>query len=62
MATTNWDLKETELKNGKIDLIWNGYSITKERQAKVAFTNPYMKNGTSSCDQKIIGYYIALRV
>lgn len=40
----NWDLKETELKNGKIDLIWNGYSITKERQAKVAFTNPYMKN------------------
>lgn len=40
----NWDLKETELKNGKIDLIWNGYSITKERQDKVAFTNPYMKN------------------
>ncbi|KHD46745.1 amino acid ABC transporter substrate-binding protein [Streptococcus hongkongensis] len=40
----NWDLKETELKNGKIDMIWNGYSITKERQAKVAFSNPYMKN------------------
>ncbi|MGT2934714.1 amino acid ABC transporter substrate-binding protein [Streptococcus castoreus] len=40
----NWDLKETELKNGKIDMIWNGYSVTKERQAKVAFTDPYMKN------------------
>ncbi len=40
----NWDLKETELKNGKIDLIWNGYSITDERKEKVAFTNPYMKN------------------
>lgn len=40
----NWDLKETELKNGNIDLIWNGYSVTKERQSKVAFTNPYMKN------------------
>ncbi|MGT2957769.1 amino acid ABC transporter substrate-binding protein [Streptococcus bovimastitidis] len=40
----NWDLKETELKNGKIDMIWNGYSVTKERQAKVAFSNPYMKN------------------
>lgn len=40
----NWDLKETELKNGKIDLIWNGYSQTKERQEKVAFSKPYMTN------------------
>lgn len=40
----NWDLKETELKNGKIDMIWNGYSVTKERKAKVAFTKAYMKN------------------
>ncbi|MGT2749892.1 amino acid ABC transporter substrate-binding protein [Streptococcus orisasini] len=40
----NWDLKETELKNGKIDLIWNGYSKTKERACKVSFTEPYMKN------------------
>ena len=40
----NWDLKETELKNGTIDLIWNGYSITNERKSKVLFTNPYMVN------------------
>ncbi|GGE32969.1 amino acid ABC transporter substrate-binding protein [Streptococcus himalayensis] len=40
----NWDLKETELKNGTIDLIWNGYSKTKEREEKVLFTNPYMEN------------------
>ncbi|KPJ23244.1 amino acid ABC transporter substrate-binding protein [Streptococcus phocae] len=40
----NWDLKETELNNGKIDLIWNGYSMTKERQEKVSFSKPYMKN------------------
>ncbi|CAM2944850.1 amino acid ABC transporter extracellular amino acid-binding protein [Streptococcus acidominimus] len=40
----NWDLKETELENGNIDLIWNGYSVTKERAKKVAFTNAYMKN------------------
>lgn len=40
----NWDLKETELTNGKIDLIWNGYSMTPERAKKVLFTNPYMKN------------------
>ena len=34
----NWDLKETELKNGNIDLIWNGYSKTKERESVVQFT------------------------
>ncbi len=40
----NWDLKETELKNEKIDLIWNGYSITDERKEKVGFSVPYMNN------------------
>ncbi|HGD3186185.1 TPA: amino acid ABC transporter substrate-binding protein [Streptococcus agalactiae] len=40
----NWDMKETELNNGNIDLIWNGYSKTAERAKKVAFTNPYMNN------------------
>lgn len=40
----NWDMKETELNNGTIDLIWNGYSITDEREEKVLFTNPYMVN------------------
>lgn len=27
----DWDMKETELTNGTIDLIWNGYSATDER-------------------------------
>ena len=40
----NWDLKETELKNGNIDLIWNGYSKTKERESIVQFTKQYMIN------------------
>lgn len=40
----NWDMKETELNNGTIDLIWNGYSISDERAEKVLFTNPYMVN------------------
>ena len=40
----NWDMKETELNNGTIDLIWNGYSVTDERQEKVLFTDPYMMN------------------
>ena len=40
----DWDMKETELTNGTIDLIWNGYSATNERRKKVQFTIPYMKN------------------
>ena len=37
-------MKETELTNGNIDLIWNGYTMTPEREKKVAFTNSYLKN------------------
>ena len=40
----NWDLKETELTKGNIDLIWNGYSATDERRSKVLFTDSYMEN------------------
>ena len=40
----DWDMKETELQNGTIDAIWNGYSDTDERREKVAFTIPYMQN------------------
>ena len=40
----DWDMKETELQNGTIDAIWNGYSATDERREKVAFTIPYMQN------------------
>ena len=38
------DMKETELQNGTIDAIWNGYSATDERREKVAFTISYMEN------------------
>lgn len=41
----DWSMKEQELNNGNIDLIWNGYSITDERKQKVNFTKPYMKGG-----------------
>ena len=34
----DWSMKETELSNGNIDLIWNGYSITDERKLKVEFS------------------------
>ena len=40
----DWDMKDTELQNGTIDAIWNGYSATDERREKVAFTIPYMQN------------------
>lgn len=37
-------MKETELKSGNIDLIWNGYTINEERKKKVDFSVPYLKN------------------
>lgn len=40
----DWDMKETELQNGTIDAIWNGYTATDERKEKVTFTIPYMEN------------------
>lgn len=40
----NWDSKELELTNKNIDVIWNGYSITPDRNKQVEFTKPYLKN------------------
>ncbi|MHC5215699.1 amino acid ABC transporter substrate-binding protein [Enterococcus sp. LJL128] len=40
----DWSMKENELQNQTIDLIWNGYSKTAEREEKVLFSNDYMKN------------------
>jgi polar amino acid transport system substrate-binding protein len=40
----DWSAKESELNSGRIDLIWNGYTITDERKTKVLFTKPYLKN------------------
>ena len=30
----DWSMKETELNNGTVDVLWNGYSITDERKDK----------------------------
>jgi len=40
----DWKTKETELSSDRIDLIWNGYTITEEREEKVNFTKPYLEN------------------
>ena len=40
----DWNAKEQELNTGKIDCIWNGFTITEERQKVMAFTKPYLRN------------------
>ena len=40
----DWAAKEQELNTKKIDCIWNGFTMTKERQAAMAFTKPYLDN------------------
>lgn len=40
----DWTMKESELNNGNVDLLWNGFSITESRKKKVDFTKPYLKN------------------
>ncbi len=39
-----WSQKVLELNNDKIDVIWNGFTITEERKQEVLFTKPYLKN------------------
>lgn len=40
----DWNAKEQELNTGKIDCIWNGFTITPERAEAMAFTKPYLEN------------------
>jgi polar amino acid transport system substrate-binding protein len=40
----DWNAKEQELNTGKIDCIWNGFTITEERQKAMLFTPPYLRN------------------
>ncbi|MFW6381739.1 MAG: amino acid ABC transporter substrate-binding protein [Bacillota bacterium] len=39
-----WDGVLFSLKNGNIDVIWNGLTITEERAKKIDFTEPYLDN------------------
>ena len=40
----NWDTKETELAAKSIDCIWNGLTLTPDREENMACTKPYAKN------------------
>ncbi|GMO26003.1 MAG: amino acid ABC transporter substrate-binding protein [Termitinemataceae bacterium] len=39
-----WNAKEQELNTGKIDCIWNGFTITEDRKNALLYTPPYLKN------------------
>ncbi|MCR5484352.1 MAG: transporter substrate-binding domain-containing protein [Clostridiales bacterium] len=40
----NWETKEIELNAKKIDVIWNGFTVTEEGKQNIDFTNSYMFN------------------
>lgn len=40
----DWSAKELELSSGNIDCIWNGMSITPEREESMAMTFSYLNN------------------
>ena len=40
----DWSQKEAMLENGSIDLVWNGMTITEERQAEMCISVPYLAN------------------
>ena len=40
----DWDSKVLELDAGNIDVIWNGLTITEDRQKEILFSDPYMNN------------------
>lgn len=40
----DWDQKEALLENGTIDLVWNGMTITPEREAAMCISVPYLAN------------------
>lgn len=40
----SWDAKENELTTGQIDCIWNGFTITEDRQEALTMSFPYLDN------------------
>lgn len=44
MQPIDWNAKILDLNSKGIDVIWNGLTITPERQGKVEFSKPYIAN------------------
>jgi len=40
----DWNAKEAELGGKRVDVLWNGLTITEPRKEKIAFTTPYLEN------------------
>ncbi|MDU4576213.1 MAG: transporter substrate-binding domain-containing protein, partial [Negativicoccus succinicivorans] len=40
----DWASKEAELTAKRVDLLWNGLTITDQRKEKIDFSEPYMHN------------------
>ena len=40
----DWNTKEAKLADGTIDLVWNGMTITPEREAEMCISVPYLFN------------------
>lgn len=40
----DWSAKEAELNSKRVDVLWNGLTITDERKKHIGFTAPYMEN------------------
>ncbi len=40
----DWSTKEMELSSGRIDVIWNGLTITPSRQEEMLISRPYLAN------------------
>ena len=41
----DWNSKEVELNSKRIDMIWNGLTVTEKRKENILFSQPYMENG-----------------
>ena len=42
----DWDSKEAELKSKHIDILWNGLTVTPEREKNMSFSIPYLVDTT----------------
>ena len=40
----DWSAKEAELNGKRVDVLWNGLTITEERKSNILFTTPYLEN------------------